>query len=365
MGVTFHPPHISSLETRIPGAPESPTHLAPANVEDLSRLLRYASERELTVQIWGGGTHSGFGSPVPPAFVISMENLGELEVWEPEDLTIVVGAGARIENVEAMLAEKNQSLVMHEHPGDSTIGGAVSAGISSYRRGKLYPLRDRVLETTVVTGDGRIIRSGGRVVKNVSGYDLHRGVVGAFGSLGVVVSVCLKLWPTPPASATVFVDSLDAAGALARPLAVLEQDGQVAVYVAGTEAEVDGQVDRLGGRMVPRLEWPEVPDSPWRWSLRVPPAETNRALKQLPDGWSYVAVHGVGQIDAASATEEGADDLRAWAEAESGSLVMVAGDPDVFDPWGAPPPALELQRRIIAQFDPRRIINPGRLPGGL
>lgn len=363
--MTFHPPHISGLETRIPGAPEGPTHLAPTDVEDLSRLLRYASERDLPVQIWGGGTHSGFGNPATPELVISMEKLGELEVWEPEDLTVVVGAGARIESVEAMLAEKNQSLVMHERPGDSTIGGAVSAAISSYRRGKLYPLRDRVLEATVVTGDGRIVRSGGRVVKNVSGYDLHRGVVGAFGSLGVVVSVCLKLWPVPPASATVYVDSLKTASALIRPLAVLEENGELAVYITGTEAEVEGQVHRLGGRMVPRLEWPELPERGWRWSLRVPPAEMGRAVQRLPAGWSYVAVHGVGLIDASSDSLDGAEDLRAWAESVNGTLVMVSGDPDAFDPWGRPPPALDLQRRIIAQFDPKRIINPGRLPGGL
>jgi hypothetical protein len=91
----------------------------------------------------------------------------------------------------------------------------------------------------------------------------------------------------------------------------------------------------------------------------------SEAVDRVPDGWTYVAVMGVGEIRAASADHEGAADLREWAESLGGSLVVAAGDPDLFDPWGSPPPALDQQRRLIAQFDPRRVINPGRLPGGL
>ncbi|HSM45671.1 MAG TPA: FAD-binding oxidoreductase, partial [Acidimicrobiia bacterium] len=219
--MTYHPAHISWLEVEIADAPESAFHVAPRTVRDIENILRYCSERDLVVQVWGGGTHSGYGNPASPDFVMSMERLGDVETWEPDDLTIVVGAGARIETVEAMLAERNQTLVLPEVPGAATIGGVVAAGVSSLRRGRLYATRERVLEVTMVTGDGRLVRSGGRVVKNVTGYDLHRLTVGAFGSLGVIVSVCLKLWPTPPGSATVVVDDLDRARAIVRPLAVL------------------------------------------------------------------------------------------------------------------------------------------------
>lgn len=363
--MTNHPLHISWLGVEIPGAPESAFHLAPKTIRDVEAVLRYSTEKGLVVQVWGGGTHSGYGDPVPPDFVMSMERLADVEQWEPDDLTIVVGGGARIETVEAMLAERNQSLAMPERPGEATIGGILAAGVSGWRRGRLYATRERVLEVTMVTGDGRLIRSGGRVVKNVTGYDLHRLAVGAFGSLGVIISVCIKLWPTPPGAATVLVDDLEQAAAIVRPLAVLEVDGQLKVYLQGTEAEVEAQIDRLGGKSTVGLDWPSDPTGSWQWSLRVPPARTSEALTRLPDGWSHVAIHGVGEVRAASDSADGAQDLRSWAEACGGNLVMTRGDPAKFDPWGIDPPGLPLQKRLIAEFDPARILNPGRLPGGI
>lgn len=363
--MTYHPPHISWLEVEIPGAPDSAFQLAPKTLRDVEAILRYSTEKGLVVQVWGGGTHSSFGRPPPPDFVMSMERMADVEVWEPDDLTIVVGAGARIETIEAMLAERNQSLALPERAGEATIGGVIAAGLSGLRRGRLYATRERVLEVTMVTGDGRVIRSGGRVVKNVTGYDLHRLAVGAFGSLGVIVSVCLKLWPTPPGAATVLVDDMVQASEIVRPLAVLEIDGRLMVYLQGTEAEVEAQTERLGGTSSPGLDWPSDPAGPWQWSLRVPPASTAEAITQLPDGWPHVAIHGVGEVRAASDSTDGAEELRSWAESQGGRLVMTKGDPAVFDPWGAPPPGLDLQRRLIAQFDPGRVINPGRLPGDL
>lgn len=364
VGVTYHPPHISRLEVEINGAPEGALCIAPKTIRDAEAILRYCSERDLIVQLWGGGTHSGFGWPAHPDFVVSTTHLSEIETWEPDDLTIVLGAGAPVAEVEARLAERSQTLVMPEHPGAATIGGVVAAGISSLRRGRLYATRERVLEVTMVTGDGRVVRSGGRVVKNVTGYDLHRLAVGAFGSLGLIVSVCLKLWPTPPGAATVEVDDLERASAIVRPLAVVEVDGVVRVFLQGTRAEVDSQVSRLGGTASGGLDWPRDPGGSWTWSLRVPPASTSEATSRVPATWSYLAVHGVGEVRAASPDAEGAQELREWAEAVGGHLVVTKGDGS-FDPWGAPPPGLELQRRLIAEFDPRRILNPGRLPGGI
>jgi glycolate oxidase FAD binding subunit len=360
-----HPRHISRLECEAPEAPETGLTIGPRTVSDVTSVLRYATEHSLVVQVWGGGTHSGYGNPPVPDLVMSMHQIDSVERWEPDDLTVVVGAGARVETVEAMLAERNQSLVMPEVPGAATIGGVIAAGASSLRRGRLYGTRERVLEVTMVTGDGRTVRSGGRVVKNVTGYDLHRLAVGAFGSLGVIVSVCLKLWPTPSGAATVEVDDLDVAARIARPLAVLETNGGIRVYLQGTEAEVESQADRLDGHVISGLDWPEDPDGPWRWSLRVPPAGTTEAIQRLPVDWRYVAVHGVGEVRCASTDPVGAGSMREWAESIGGHLVMTRGDGSVVDPWGTPPPGLDLQRRLIAEFDPARVINPGRLPGGL
>ena len=366
--MSLHPSHLTRLQTEVRGAPETELTLAPKTPADLADILRYATEKGMRVQVWGGGTRQGYGSPASPDIVLSTENLTEVEVWEPEDLTLVVGAGARVGDIETMLAQRRQTAVLPEVPGDSTVGGVIATGVSSLRRGRLYGTRERVLEATVVTGDGRVVRSGGRVVKNVTGYDLHRLSVGAFGSLGVVVSVCFKLWPIPPAAATVTVDDPSRAEVLARPLAVLEENHRTRVFVWGTPAEVEAKVSRLGGEAINGNEWPADPEGRFRWSLRVPPALTSEAIAQLPGGWRYLAVHGVGEIRLASDDAGGAAELRIWAESRGGHLVVVQAPSDAldgFDPWGAPPPALDLQRRLIAEFDPGRVINPGRLPGGL
>ncbi len=366
--MTYHPPDITRLAAESEGAPNAELTVAPKSPRDVASVLHHATEKGLKVQVWGGGTRSGYGSPPPPDIVMSMERLGEIESWVPGDLTLVVGAGARIADIESKLVGENQTAVLPEVPGRSTVGGAISAGASALRRGRLYGTRERILETTIVTGDGRIVRSGGRVVKNVTGYDLPKLSAGAFGSLGVVVSVCLKLWPLPPAGATVTVDGPDQASSVARPLAILEENDSTRVFLWGTDEDVSAMSDRLGGDSADGLDWPADPSGPYVWSVRVPPALTSQAIGQLPNGWRYLAIHGVGDIRAASDDGEGVSDLRAWAESVGGHLVVVKAPTDSldgFDPWGSPPAGLDLQRRLIAEFDPARIINPGRLPGGI
>ncbi len=359
---------ILSQEVEVPGAPENVLTLAPSTAEEVATVLRHATANKAVVQVWGGGTRQGHGDPRPPDIVMSMANLADIEAWDPDDMTVVVGAGASVASLEEQLGERCQTAVLPERPGASTVGGVICAGVSSLRRGRLLGTRERVLEVTLVTGDGRTIRAGGRVVKNVTGYDLPRLVVGAFGALGVVTSVCLKLWPVPPASATVEIEDLDVATQVARPLAVLETNTGASVFLWGTESEVDALVGRLGGRASSGLDWPEDPDGSFRWSLRVPPVLTAEAVTRLPEGWRFLAIHGVGEVRAVSESVEGAPQLRAWAEAGGGHLIVVdapTGSLAGFDPWGSPPAGLELQRRLIAQFDPARIINPGRLPAGL
>lgn len=367
MGLRHHPDHLRRLETQVPDAPDSELILAPKSDNDVASILRYASEMGMPVQVWGGGTRQGYGTPPEPGIVLSTERLGEIEAWEPDDLTLVAGPGARVSDIESMLSERAQTAVLPEMAGESTIGGTIAAGASSLRRGRFYATRERVLEVRVVTGDGRIVRAGGRVVKNVSGYDISRLCVGAFGSLGVIVSVCFKLFPSPPRAATVSVESPADTGGIARPLAVLETRDGTKVYVHGTEEEVDAKLDRLGGTAVEGHEWPTDPTGAYRWSLGVPPAALPVAIRRLPDEWEFVAIHGVGELRGASPTSDGASEVRDWAESLGGHLVSIdrPSEDSELDPWGRPPTALELQRLLISHFDPARIINPGRLPGGL
>jgi glycolate oxidase FAD binding subunit len=356
------------MEVGVPSGSEAEAGLAPSSPGEVATILRFATEQRLKIQVWGGGSHQGYGRPEAPNLVLLTERLDAVEAWEPDDMTLTLGSGTPVARFEEMLAERNQTAVMPENPGPATIGGVVSAGISSLKRGRLLGTRERLLEVTVVTGDGRLVRAGGRVVKNVSGYDLSRFVVGAFGALGVVVSVCLKLWPAPRAKATVTDPDLDRLGLLSRPLAVLEKDGATQVFLWGISEEVETSAGRIGGQITSGHMWPTDPEGAFRWSLRVPPALTATAITQLPSTWSYLAIHNVGEIRLGSDDAEGALGLRAWAEAHTGRLVVVDSPPGSlpdFDPWGALPEGLEIQRRLIGQFDPARVINPGRLPGGI
>jgi len=362
------PATLRSMEVEVPSGSEAETGVAPTSPEQVEAVLRFATEHGLKVQVWGGGTHQGFGRPEKPDLVLLTTRLDTVEAWEPDDLTLTMGSGTQVARFEEMLGERNQTAVMPEHPGAATIGGVISAGISSLKRGRLLGTRERLLEVIMVTGDGRRVRAGGRVVKNVSGYDLSRFVVGAFGALGVVVSVCLKLWPVPRAKATVTDPDPDLLHTLSRPLAVLEKDGVSQVFLWGIDEEVETSAARIGGSVASGHSWPTDPAGAFRWSLRVPSAQTAAALVALPSSWRYLAIHGVGEIRLGSDDADGAGELREWAEATGGRLVVVdspQGSLADFDPWGALPEGMDIQRRLIGQFDPARVINPGRLPGGI
>ena len=354
------------LAAEVAGAPGSEFTFAPATAEDCAAILDFAAAHGLSVLPWGGGAHQ-VGPRWTPDVLLSTRALGGID-WRPDDLTAVVGAGVEVAALEARLGERGQTAVLPEDPGVATVGGVVAAGASGWRRFRFGPTRDRMLEVVVATGDGRVIRGGGQVVKNVSGYDLPRLFTGSRGSLGVITRICLKLWPRGIASVTVTVDDPGRALAVAfRPLAVLQIPSGTAVYLAGTAAEVDAQAQALQGTSVTGLQWPTRPRGPVEVSVRVPPALVAEAVARIGASGKFVAAHGVGDVVVAgsldAATVAG---WRDWAES-AGGAVVVATAPDGFglDPWGAAPATLALQRRIKAAFDPLGVMVPGRLPGGM
>ena len=341
--------------------PSDIEHRHPSSVDELSETLAQASSQARKVLVWGGGTHQGYGYPVEADLVVFTDRLRTIVEWEPDDLTVVVEGGMAVADLEAQLAARGQSAILAESPGPGTVGGALAAGISGYRRGRFGPTRDRILEVTLVTGDGRVVRAGGRVVKNVTGYDLPRLAVGSFGRLGVIVSACLKLWPLPQTTATVALEG-EFGGEVYRPLAVLQEARTTSVYLAGTSEEVAAQIERLPGENQPGLIWPSLPTGLWTWSLRVPPARASDFVPALPT--NFVHQVGVGEIAFATDDTYGMEDLRMGVETAGGSLVVTGRPPGgEFEPWGRPPPGIEIQARLAAAFDPAHILNPGRLPG--
>ena len=190
----------------IPSASEADITLAPASGEDAAPILAFAAEHALAVRFWGGGTHRGMGYPIAPDILMSTHRMNAVIDWQVDDLTVTVQPGVRVADLEAKLQQHRQTAVLPEEPGESTVGGAVAAGVSGWRRLRYGPTRDRALEVRLATGDGRLVRGGGRLVKNVTGYDLPRLATGSFGSLGLIAEMCLKLWPLPPESAMLQVD---------------------------------------------------------------------------------------------------------------------------------------------------------------
>ena len=247
------------IEEDVVAIPRADLVVSPPTLDAASRVLRYASEHQAPVLIWGGGHHQDLGYPIEPVVVITTRRLNRIVDWQPDDLTVVVESGVTLDALETHLSERSQSAVLPEGQGEATVGGVVAAGISGWRRFRYGPTRDRVLQTELVTGDGRVVTAGGRVVKNVSGYDIPRLVTGSFGSLGVIGAVCLKLWPDPPFTASVAVEDATVAVRDAyRPLAVLETSSGANVYLAGMERDVRSQAERLGGEMTTGLQWPSA-----------------------------------------------------------------------------------------------------------
>lgn len=358
----------SRMKADVPGLPDAEMTAAPSTPEELAELLAGASAGGLKVLVWGGGTHQGLGYRLVPDLVISTSRLNRLLAWEPDDMTVVIEGGMGVADLESRLAVRGQTAVLPETAGEATVGGVLAAGISGYRRGRYGPTRDRILEVTVVTGDGRIVTAGGRVVKNVTGYDLARLVVGSLGSLGVVASACLKLWPLPNAAATVTLDDPPRADLVYRPLSVLTDMNSTRIFLAGTRAEVESQTNRVGGVSEEGLVWPSPLAGETTWSLRVPPSMSGSALSRIPSDADRIGQMIVGEIAFSGARPDGILDLRAWAESVGGRLILTRAPELLYgqvDPWGTPPPALDLQRRLVGAFDPQRVINPGRLPGGI
>lgn len=186
-----------------------PTAVArPGSAEQISALLRIANERSWTVVAFGGGTRQQVGQTIEGIdVVLSTERLNQIENYDPGDLTIAVQSGARVESVSTACAQHRQLFAL-EAPAGATVGGALAANESGPLRAGFGAPRDFCIGVNFVTGDGVKGRGGGRVVKNVAGYDLMKLMIGSFGTLGVIVSANFKLFPLAQQTAT-FISEFD------------------------------------------------------------------------------------------------------------------------------------------------------------
>ena len=344
-------------------------------VADWSERIRAAAARGEPLCIEGGGSKSFYGGARQGARLDTRAYRGIVD-YEPTELVVTARAGTPLAEIERTLAERNQMLAFeppHFGP-DATLGGTIACGFSGPRRAAAGAARDFVLGVRILDGRGEDLAFGGRVMKNVAGYDVSRLMVGALGTLGVLLEVSLKVLPVPAHETTLRFE-LDQETAIrrmnewaARPLgisATWHEGNLLTVRLSGTRPGVEACARQLGGEVVSDAErfWRDVreqraaffaSDGPlWRLSVKptTPPLpfdapqalEWNGALR-----WVRTAA------DPAS--------VREIARAAGGHATCFRGASDatsVFHPL--PEPLARLHARLKQTFDPARILNRGRL----
>lgn len=333
--------------------------------------LRAASAQGTRVGIVGGRTHMDKGNRSEVDAELWTTMLDAIVAYEPAEMIAVVEGGVRVGDLQAALADGGQEWPV-DAAAEATVGGVISAAASSPRRLRVGHVRDTVLELELVTGDGRLVKSGARTVKNVTGYDVHRLATGSLGTLGAIVQVAIKLRPLPKARRTLVVPGgldvgLRLLASVPLPAAVLATTDRVEVRLEGWPEEVQEQT--AAARAV-TSEVDERDDEPWpagAWDegpvvveVSVPPSRIPTLVEGL-DGWS--ALLGVGLVRFALPNADGDLEGLRTRGAEAGGIAPVVKGPGGLG--DAPIPAIDVHRRLKTSFDPAGILAPGRFWGGL
>ena len=377
---------------------EKPMVLRPQTEADLAEMVRNARG---PLRVFGGDTRPV--GHVVEGEAISTSAMTGITLYEPGALTLVAKAGTPVAEIEAALTAEGQMLAFEpmDHramlgtEGVPTIGGVVAGNVSGPRRVQVGACRDFLLGVRFVDGHGEVVKSGGRVMKNVTGYDLVKLMAGSRGTLGVLSEVSLKVLPRPEAVATLRLNGLkdaDAIGAMAAALVspfevtgVVHRGGQVdhatltMLRVEGFAVSVAYRAEALRSRLLEFGDWEvetgqDGQTAGWVWSRDVEPFQGEPG-----DVWclSVKSSEAAGIVARAAATDvlydwgggrvwlrvaEGRDVRGAFAEADGHATLVRASDEtksrlSVFQPEALPLAALAKGLRL--QFDPRGILNPG------
>ncbi len=351
----------------------------PATAEEVARLLHEASEAGQAVYPVGGGRATQMGDPANrDGIEIRTTELDRVLEHSQADMVVSVEAGITLESLQAELGKGGQFLPLDpfNSPGH-TIGGLLATGWTGPLRLRFGSPRDFLIGIRVALPDGRLATAGGRVVKNVSGYDLMKLHYGALGTMGVIVAASFKVFPKALHDVTVEAThtSMDQAWAaaeqaLAMPMAPaaleLFSTGRLLARFLGSPAATRRMVTELGWSEASGSIWTEhAKKAPSLWArIAAPRHHLRSVLDELQADQQWWASPGTGIANwAISSSADELRSIRALATAAGGSLVLMAG-PDDFrhdvGAWGTPPATLHLMRRLRYAFDPNQVINPGR-----
>lgn len=386
--------------------------LAPATAEELQEALRRCGREQASVESGGSFSKRLFGGPVAESkYRLSTQRLNRLLAYEPADLTVSVEAGMRFSELNRILAENSQFLPLDPPFGaDSTIGGVLAANASGPRRRRYGTARDMTIGMRFATLEGRLVSTGGMVVKNVTGLDMAKLMIGSFGTLAVMASANFKIFPRPESSVTflfrassietllgirdailkgvlqpVAVDWLDpqaaaSAGCGATHLLLVEASGNVAATKRFEQAFKELALAQGAEVDMPEAAvWDGVRETVPRWFAAHPDGAAIRAstvathlgeLVRLANdagcGAMLRAANATGHVLApdletarralARLREQG---FRATLEAASNEVKSA------LDAWVVGDREFEVMQRIKADFDPLQLLNRGRLYGAI
>ena len=343
---------------------------------DVVEAMRDATSHGHRVLVVGGRMHMDRGNPCEIDTELWTTMLDEVAAYEPAEMLAVVEAGMRVGDLQILLAEAGQEWPV-DAPADATVGGVVATGASSFRRLRVGHVRDTVVEIELVTGDGRLVRSGARTVKNVTGYDLHRLATGSLGTLGVIVQVAVKLRPLPQMRRRLTVEGngLELGRLMLRcvpsPAAVIAEPGRVSLWVEGWSEEVDEQAAAAqratGGWTVDDDPEPFDPVAVFGaidGEVVVEASVTPSRIADLVSGREdWAALLGVGLVwFGLPGGREPLDRLRRAVAEAAGVAPVIKGVGGLGDATIAAP---AIHRRLKESFDPAGILAPGRFWGDI
>lgn len=403
----------------------------PDNAEQVAELVAWAAAEEAPLEVLGGGSKRALGRPMQARASLDLTAFTGITLYEPEELVLGARAATSMAELQARLGEQGQELafeppdfgrLLGREGAQATIGGALSCNLAGPRRVKAGAARDHFLGFQAISGRGEVFKSGGRVMKNVTGYDLCKLICGAYGTLAVLTDVTLKVLPAAEETRTVVLAGLDDSTAVKALAAGLQSSYEVsgaahlpagaaressvpavngagnsvtALRIEGPPVSVKHRTRKLTEEVLSqygeahtlmdeesRVLWAEVRDvAPLAgldghavWRISVPPAEGARVVERLTREGPrarYVLDWGGGLIWLALPEGEDAHHVRVRKalEASGGHATLVKATHDVraavpvFQPQ--PEGVARLTRSLKDAFDPHRVLNPGRMYAGV
>ncbi|HAO12514.1 MAG TPA: FAD-binding oxidoreductase [Planktothrix sp. UBA8407] len=383
----------------------------PQTQAQLAEVIAYTNQQQLKVLPGGFCSKIDWGGLVENIdFLVSTQNMNQLIEHAVGDLTITVEAGMKFSQVQAILARENQLLGFDpSYPETSTIGGIIATGDTGSLRQRYRGIRDLILGISIVRYDGKIAKAGGRVVKNVAGYDLMKLFTGSYGTLGIISQITLRVYPQAESSETVILTGEASAIAQINQILLASALTPVAVDLISSDlSKILGFGDNIGlmvrfqsiaesvkqqsQRLIELGEkiglkaiyidsdeenlWQQLKQQIWQsesnasivCKIGITPTAAVKTLTQCQTIGVIHAGVGLGVLRFESVSPETLLNLRNWCESQGGFLSILKAPVDLkqqLEVWGYSGNALNLMRQIKQQFDPQNQFSPNRFVGGI